>query len=45
VLQQVSAKAEFRQAEDVLQSVWNELSQESINKAVLSFIKRLWAWV
>ena len=26
---------------DVLQSVWDELSKNSINKAVLSFTKRL----
>jgi len=30
---------------DALQSIWDELPQNSINKAVLSFTKRLWACV
>ena len=29
----------------VLQTIWDDLPQNSINKAVLSFIKRLWACV
>jgi len=27
----------------VLQTIWDDLPQNSINKAILSFIKRLWA--
>jgi len=29
----------------VLQLIWNQLPQDSINKAILSFPKRLWAYV
>ena len=29
----------------VLQTIWDELQQDSINKAILCFTKRLWACV
>jgi len=46
MLQDISTKPNTTdELKKVLQTVWDDLPQNSINKAVLSFIKRLRAYV